>query len=568
MTTWFSRAGPAFGCISVTSLILAHTALTCSSPAARRSSSTIVLAKGVVSGARATADAANAGDQREGVSPEKTATVATASAGGDVETRLMVPVKPGRFARSCQLLDHRLWAPSRQRTPTEPDGLVSAPRPGVDAQRDTRTMSATYPEGPASLGRFAAWKQREKLPPVAARLPPPYRRNAVRAVAFLWGTQLAFLSPALALLLASLFHASTVQIAIVLALYNSACLFTSWLIPRWADRHGDYIRPMLGCALFTIALCGVLATTGTLVIAVAGLVLLGAPAAVGTPILFGFVRHSGASQAEVVRTRAIVSMAWVSGPPAAAAIISAAGGHALVYAIGAVGILVVFAVTALGPAKPAPVHASPHADQPDEHRHPTVSKAGLASLIAAFAALQAANTASVAIITLFVTDSLHLSPLWGGIALGVAAGLEVPALLLLGREARRTRDVSLLGVACVLGAAYYVLAAAAPNGIALIAFQVFNAASYAIITGVGLTLFQSLISGPGAAAGLYSNAQRAGALLAGPLIGIGSLIDNSIRAVFIMCAAVSLLSIFLIRIAAWQIPTINAVTPRPKNPAT
>lgn len=207
--------------------------------------------------------------------------------------------------------------------------------------------------------------------PPASQPPSPYRRNAVRAVAFLWGTQLAFLSPALALLLASLFHASTVQIAIVLALYNSACLFTSWLIPRWADRHGDYIRPMLGCALFTIALCAVLAATSTLVIAVAGLVLLGAPAAVGTPILFGFVRHSGASQAEVVRTRAIVSMAWVSGPPAAAAIISAAGGHALVYAIGAVGVLVVFAVAALRPATQSPVHTESPADQPAEHPRPS-----------------------------------------------------------------------------------------------------------------------------------------------------------------------------------------------------
>lgn len=126
----------------------------------------------------------------------------------------------------------------------------------------------------------------------------------------------------------------------------------------------------------------------------------------------------------------------------------------------------------------------------------------------------------------------------------------------------------LLGVACVLGAAYYLLAAAAPNGIALIAFQVFNAASYAIITGVGLTLFQSLISGPGAAAGLYSNAQRAGALLAGPLIGIGSLIGNSVRAVFVVCAVVSLFGMILIRIAAWRIPTLHALThdPTPRPP--
>jgi SET family sugar efflux transporter-like MFS transporter len=292
----------------------------------------------------------------------------------------------------------------------------------------------------------------------------------------------------------------------------------------------------------------VLGITNTLTVAVAALVLLGAPAAVGMPLLFGFVRHSGATPSDVVRTRAVFSMAWVSGPPVAAAIIASSGGHALVYAIGAVGILVLLCLTSL---RRAPVTTDDATSSPQQVEHnPRVPRAALAALIAAFATLQAANTASVAITTLFVTRSLHLSAIWGGIALGVAAGLEVPALMLIGRQSARSRELLLIALAGVLGAAYYLLAAVAPNGVALIGFQVFNAASYALIAGVGLTLFQSLIAGPGAAAGLLSNAQRAGALMAGPLIGVGSLINGSMRTVFVVCAVVSLAGLVLVRVAA------------------
>ncbi len=390
--------------------------------------------------------------------------------------------------------------------------------------------------------------------------PIPYRRNAIRVVAYLWGTQFSFLSPALALLLVSLFAASNAQVALVLAIYNGACLVTAWLVPRWADRHGEYVRPMFAGGVFTIALSGVFLATSSLPVAVIGLVLLGAPAAVGVPLLFGFIRHSGAGRGDVVRTRAVFSMAWVVGPPLAAGIISLGGGRALVAAIGLVGVLVLVAVALIRPrreAQPGEAGPVPPAGASAERagaRHRLVPTVVLVALVAAFAALQATNSTAVAMTTLFATHTLHLSPLWGGVALGVAAGLEVPALFLLGRESRRMSDVSLLGTACVVGAAYYLLVGLAPSGYVLVALQVLNAASYAVVAGVGLTLFQAIIAGPGAAAGLLSNAQRVGALLSAPLIALGSFLPGGIRAVFVACAGVALLALVLVRLAAWRMP--------------
>lgn len=379
-----------------------------------------------------------------------------------------------------------------------------------------------------------------------------YPKAIVWAIAALWGLQFAFLNPALALLLVSLYGASTGQVAVVLLIYNAACLVTAWLIPRWADRRGNYVLPMVGCAVFTVALSVVLILTDVLPIAIAGLVMLGAPAAVGMPLLFGYVRHAGATPSEVVRTRAVFSMAWVVGPPAAAVIISAAGGDALVWAIAAVGMCTIATTSVLsvrgrtalaGPDdEPAPVTA--------ELPSRSVARSAIALLVVGVALLQAANTTSVSVTTLFVTDGLGLSPIWGGVALGVAAALEVPVLFFIGRANRRFRDLTLLSLACVLAAAYYVVMTLAQTGGVVIAAQVVNASFYAILSGIGLTYFQSLIAGPGVAAGAFSNSLRLGSLLAGPLIGMGAVLGDSLRAVFLLCAVLSLVSLGALRLAA------------------
>lgn len=386
---------------------------------------------------------------------------------------------------------------------------------------------------------------------------------AARTIAFLWGLQFSFLTPALALLLVSLFGASTGQVAVVLAIYNGAALVTSWAIPRWADRHGEYVRGMFGCAGFTVALSVALTFARSLPAGVIGLVLLGAPAAVGTPLLFGFVRHSGAPPAEVVRVRAFFSTAWVAGPPLASAVIAGGGGHALVLSIGGVGVANLVVIGALhrtaGTARPVPA-AEPA--RPEASRR--TSRTAVVLLVAAFAGLQATNSSAVAVTTLFVTQTLHLSPLWGGIALGVAAGLEVPFLLLIGRNSGRIDDLTLLGVAGLLGIAYYLGVSVAPNGYTLVALQLLNAGFYAVIAGVGLTLFQSIIAGPAAAAGLLSNAQRIGALLSGPIIGVSALLAGSLRAVFVTGAVLTLVSLGLVRLAARRLPPADVTTGIPR----
>lgn len=260
------------------------------------------------------------------------------------------------------------------------------------------------------------------------------------------------------------------------------------------------------------------------------------------------------------------SAAWVAGPPVAAVVISGAGGHALVAGNGIVGALNLLASVVLQRSTRTPSAAGTVVPIGTPART-LVPRATIALFVAAFAVLQATNSASVAVTTLIVTRTLHLTPCGVVRHWESRPGWRCPGLLLLGRASRRWGDVQLLSLACLAGIAYYLGVSITPNGYVLVALQLLNAGFVAVMAGVGLTLFQSIIAGPGAAAGLLSNAQRGGALLSGPLIGVGAVLGGGLRTVFVAAAVVASVSLGLFRLTARRLPrhstpeTVQAPSP-------
>ncbi len=167
------------------------------------------------------------------------------------------------------------------------------------------------------------------------------KRLLVPSAALLWGLQIAFLIPTLALILVNLYDASTAEVGWILTVYNASGFVASLLVPSYADRREDYLRPMLACGVLTLVLALVLALTTSLPVAVIALVVLGGPAGVGSAMLFAHLRHSGATPADIVNTRAIVSAAWIAGPPLATLIIGTFGNRAILFAIGAIAVLTI-----------------------------------------------------------------------------------------------------------------------------------------------------------------------------------------------------------------------------------
>jgi SET family sugar efflux transporter-like MFS transporter len=378
-------------------------------------------------------------------------------------------------------------------------------------------------------------------------------RLLVPSSALLWGLQLAFLSPALALILVELYGATTAEVGWVLALYNAGGFLASLLVPAYADRRRDYLGPMLGCAIATVVLAGTLGAVTTLPLATVALIVIGGPAGVGSSMLFAHLRHSGSRPADIVNTRAIVSVAWIAGPPLATVIIGWLGNRAILVAIAAVAVLNIgttaimmrhrrAAATRAAAGGGPPTSATPADESP-------VGRLGIVLVTAAFVLLQAGNATAMTMMTIYVTQTLRLDVLWAGISLGVTAALEVPALVLIGRLTGRFASLGLIATGCVAGIAYYVALAFATGPVMLLALQPLNAWCFAAIAGVGLTLFQQMIARPGLATGLYMNTRRIGAIVSGPVIALGSLTVLGQRGIFLAAAALTVISLGIILVA-------------------
>ena len=138
-------------------------------------------------------------------------------------------------------------------------------------------------------------------------------------------------------------------------------------------------------------------------------------------------------------------------------------------------------------------HDGPAQDAEGEHL--TLRTRAMVLIVAAFVLLQAGNATVMSIMTVFVTETMRIDVIWAGIALGVAAGLEIPVLVLIGRLSLRFSGLRLIVTGCLAGIAYYVAMAYVTGPVMLIALQPLNAWCFAAIAGVGLTLFQQMIPG-------------------------------------------------------------------------
>lgn len=354
--------------------------------------------------------------------------------------------------------------------------------------------------------------------------------------ALLWGVQFAFLNPAIGIILVTLYDATPGQVGLALAAYNVSGFVSTLVVPTRADRSGDYLRPLLWCGVFTILLVTALALSSTLPMAVVALVSLGGPAGVGMGLLFAHQRSTGASVQDVMRTRAVFSFAWVAGPPLAAFLMGVLGDRAVLWAIAGIAVLA-FGVTILM-IRRRPVAPSPAVDDSGsgERLLDAVRRPEVARLLTVFVLLGAAMNASVSALPLLVTQELGLDLVWGGIALGTAAAIEIPVLLLLGRHSVRVGQRRLVAAGCLAGITYYGAMTLVGGPVALIALQVLSALFVAAASGVGLTLVQDVVGRPGLASALFMNTTRVGAILAGPVVALAGIGSMGYGAVYAGCA--------------------------------
>lgn len=364
------------------------------------------------------------------------------------------------------------------------------------------------------------------------------RRPLLPLTALIWGLQFSFLNPSLALILVARYQATPAEVGWTLAIYNGACFAVSLIVPALADRKRQYLWPLLLASALTVVLVGALALVTSLPWATIALICFGAPAGVGVSLIFALVATGGADTAEMMNIRAIYSFAWVVGPPICTALIAGFGNLAALLAVGGFGLCsVATALIMIG--RPAGASAGPAPNPRPVAAPPSRGRLTVAVLIAAFVLIHAANVVTVAVLSLFVTAGLGLPVVWAGVALGLAAGLEIPGLVALGRLGERHAFSLLIGLGVLAGLGYVLGLMVVSQPWHLLALQPLNAVFVAVTSGLGLALFQRMISGPGLAAGTFGNTNRVGTILAGPVIALAGS-PWGYAAVFLACAVLLL----------------------------
>lgn len=330
------------------------------------------------------------------------------------------------------------------------------------------------------------------------------------------GFATALSNPMLALYLLQRVALSTTGVSTVMFLAGVVGLVTTVVITQIADR-GDTLRAWLLVALISVAASSViLSGTKTYLVALVGVVVIGAPGMAVVALFFGLLRRAGLADGARVRARAWFSAGWVAGPPLGAVIVQTGGFTPLLWATAIVAGAVAALVSSIR-LRPMSDPVGPDHGQRTGLRSvpPTVW-----AMVIAFTGLQAVNSLSVTFLPILVGEVLHWQVGWSGLALGVCAVLEIPALLVVARLAGcggREHLITLFGI--LLACGYCLILATMVHPWMLVGAQVLNALFVAALMGTGMTWFQSLMPRDhGFATGVYTNTSRLGGIVAAPLL--------------------------------------------------
>jgi SET family sugar efflux transporter-like MFS transporter len=387
------------------------------------------------------------------------------------------------------------------------------------------------------------------------RLLPSFLQNAVElsfmAVTFLTGLAIAFLVPVLSLFLSDELHVRPLFVGAFFTANAVAGIIIGQVLAHYSDKMSNR-KPL-------IILCGIAGIAGSLlyafdrhyaVLVSIGIALMSLCGSI-TPQLYALAReYTDAENKQAVTfgtvMRAQFSLAWVIGPPLAFFIVAHFDFTHLFAGVAILYLLCVCVVVRYLPVIPRQTSAV---------NAPTgriwQNKRLLLLFISSFL-LWTCNSMYLITMPLYIGKALHWSQDLAGWLMGLAAGLEIPVMLLAGRYSARLGNRKLLLISAVSAVAFYVMLLLSQQQMWLFLAQLLNALFIGILAGIGMTCFQDLLPGhPGQASTLFSNSIRCGGIISGMLAGT---ITEwfQFQGVFICALGLSLCSL----VALWRISSL------------
>lgn len=351
------------------------------------------------------------------------------------------------------------------------------------------------------------------------RINPVY--VAFMAVSFMVGVAGALQAPTLSLFLTREVHVSPFWVGLFYTINAIAGITVSLLVAKRSDSQGDRRMLILFCCLMAVGNALVFAWSRHYLTLITLGVFLSALASVSMPQIFALAReYADSSAREVVMfssvMRAQLSLAWVVGPPLSFALALNYGFTTMFLIAAGLFVLCIALIWFALPSVPRVEQTATVAiTQISAWKNKDVRLLFIASLI-----MWTCNTMYIIDMPLYISSVLGLPDKLAGLLMGVAAGLEIPAMLLAGYYVKRIGKRKMMLFAVAAGVLFYLGLVIFQSRAALMALQLFNAVFIGIIAGIGMLYFQDLMPGrPGAATTLFTNSISTGVILAGVIQG-------------------------------------------------
>ncbi|CAK9886065.1 MAG: Sugar efflux transporter A [Candidatus Erwinia impunctatus] len=340
------------------------------------------------------------------------------------------------------------------------------------------------------------------------------------AVAFMAGIAGALQAPTLSLFLTREVGVTPFWVGCFFTVNALAGIIVSFLLAKRSDLRGDRRMLIVFCCVMALINAVIFAFSRNYLVLITLGVLFSALASVGVPQIFALAReYADRSVREVVMfssvMRAQLSLAWVIGPPLSFALALNYGFTVMFLVAGALFLGCLILVYFTLPSVPRETLASGTLPA-SVWRQRDVPRLFIASLC-----MWTCNTMYIIDMPIYITEVLGMEARLAGWLMGLAAGLEIPAMILAGWVVKFIGKRRMMLIAVAAGVVFYLGLVLFDSRPALITLQIFNAVFIGIIAGIGMLYFQDLLPGrAGAATTLFTNSISTGIIVAGVLQGL------------------------------------------------
>ncbi|MBI0067778.1 MULTISPECIES: sugar efflux transporter [unclassified Snodgrassella] len=340
--------------------------------------------------------------------------------------------------------------------------------------------------------------------------------------AFIIGIAGALQAPTLSRYLAEDVKVNPYQVGLFYSINAVAGIVISFLLAQYSDNKGVRRNIILFCCLMGIGNCITFAFSRQYFILVTVGIFFSAFTSAAMPQIFASAReYTDKTGRNIVVfngiLRAQLSLAWVIGPPLSFALAVNYGFTIMYLSAAAMFFVAMLIVFLCFPVIKRPTSVT----KKQEPKEKIFNNPNVILLFIASISMGTANMMYLIDMPLYIDDILPGSPSLPGHLMGIAAAIEIPAMLIASMLVPRFGNKNLICFAVICGIIFYIGMVSTQNEWMLIGLQFFNGLFIGIIASIGLIYFQDLLpKRTGVASTLFNNCISCSIILAGMLQGV------------------------------------------------